>query len=634
MKRLAILIAILLVGVALAGCSRNTTPATNVTSNSATLNASVTWHPSSEYGNFWYQWSSNNGSTWTAGPHHAWGDSSNGCAQTGSTQTAPVPETETGLSPSTHYIYRLAGTTCGSENTWLDSNGQAGGTAYSSFDTAASTDATVSAYGSLATIRSDQALPAGGSSSATISAAGNEYESFQVAVQAGPAPLNGVDVNVGQVLTGPGGATIPSSNVAIYREGNYNVVTPSTSQGAVGSWPDALIPKQDIFYGQTRNAFPFNLAAGQKVAAWVDVLVPSGATSGVYNGSVVVTGAGEVSASVPIQLTVRNFSIPSTSTLRSAFGIGGITHGSLGVDQTLFAVLGLNNRFTTSNLWPFPDSRFKLIKPLLDGTDPRVKLPGAKLTALHQSACGSGCLESWKSLADAKPSVASVFFDYICDEPSDFTQCNTISSQASSRSGRGVRQLITTDTARVPSYVTDLSPLVNDIVRDGQAPYDAWLAGGANRRLWPYTSCRSANGTGWAGYFIDEPASQARAFSWLAFNASATGELYWNTTSMLDSAWTNQLASSGCRGNGDGNLFYPGTPSVIGGTTPIPIESIRMKRIRDGREDYEYLHILQQQGKTSQARAVVQGLFPAWNQTKVSASALEAARAQLVALIG
>ena len=45
-------------------------------------------------------------------------------------------------------------------------------------------------------------------------------------------------------------------------------------------------------------------------------------------------------------------------------------------------------------------------------------------------------------------------------------------------------------------------------------------------------------------------------------------------------------------GNGDGTLFYPGRPQIIGGTKQIPIESIRLKLIREGLEDYEYLAML------------------------------------------
>eukprot|EP01052_Picozoa_sp_SAG31_P021726 SAG31_NODE_1695_length_7508_cov_2.975030_4_plen_108_part_00 len=42
-------------------------------------------------------------------------------------------------------------------------------------------------------------------------------------------------------------------------------------------------------------------------------------------------------------------------------------------------------------------------------------------------------------------------------------------------------------------------------------------------------------------------------------------------------------------GSGDGNLFAYGLPEAIGGTTAIPIESVRLKLVRDGVEDFELL---------------------------------------------
>ncbi len=52
--------------------------------------------------------------------------------------------------------------------------------------------------------------------------------------------------------------------------------------------------------------------------------------------------------------------------------------------------------------------------------------------------------------------------------------------------------------------------------------------------------------------------STARALEWVSFLEGATGELYYQTVGMLSTAWTNQFRFNG---NGDGTLFYPGTPS-------------------------------------------------------------------------
>ena len=52
--------------------------------------------------------------------------------------------------------------------------------------------------------------------------------------------------------------------------------------------------------------------------------------------------------------------------------------------------------------------------------------------------------------------------------------------------------------------------------------------------------------------------------------------------------------------NGDGRLFYPGTPEAIGGNHHIPISSIRLKAVREAIEDYQYLKLLKSAGKIDQ----------------------------------
>jgi hypothetical protein len=116
----------------------------------------------------------------------------------------------------------------------------------------------------------------------------------------------------------------------------------------------------------------------------------------------------------------------------------------------------------------------------------------------------------------------------------------------------------------------------------------------------------------------------------VSYEYGASGELYFAVDHDLKSAWTDQYDFGG---NGDGTLFYPGTPARIGGKHDIPVDSIRLKRIRDGREDYEYLHILDRMGKRAEAMNVARGLFPTLYRTDVSAGAFEQARARLAALI-
>ena len=178
--------------------------------------------------------------------------------------------------------------------------------------------------------------------------------------------------------------------------------------------------------------------------------------------------------------------------------------------------------------------------------------------------------------------------------------------------------------------------------------YDSFLAGPATstnpaNELWLYQSCMShdcggssSDGTGWPSYMIDASAVRNRAMQWLMFAYEATGELYWETGYALYAkrdAWTDQWAFTG---NGDGTLFYPGTPAKIGGTSQIPVASIRLKMIREGMEDYEYLTKLACYGVTARAEALqaARELFPDPSGTgRTTPQQIAAARAHLAARI-
>jgi hypothetical protein len=91
---------------------------------------------------------------------------------------------------------------------------------------------------------------------------------------------------------------------------------------------------------------------------------------------------------------------------------------------------------------------------------------------------------------------------------------------------------------------------------------------------------------------IDMPGAANRVMQWVAWKFRIEGELYYSMNQAYHGGgdpWTNVFLSGG---NGDGTLFYPGRPDRIGGRTDIPIESIRLKLIREGMEDYEYLALL------------------------------------------
>jgi hypothetical protein len=137
---------------------------------------------------------------------------------------------------------------------------------------------------------------------------------------------------------------------------------------------------------------------------------------------------------------------------------------------------------------------------------------------------------------------------------------------------------------------------------------------GPRVELWHYQSCVSYGCAAdtrdpeaarvysdWASYMIDHSVIRNRAMGPLAFLNGMKGELFYNT--LFNYSWDhpdpwesmfwdwNHPDHTG-GGNGEGTFFYPGTPSRIGGQRDIPIETLRLKIMRDGLQDYEYLRLL------------------------------------------
>jgi hypothetical protein len=136
-----------------------------------------------------------------------------------------------------------------------------------------------------------------------------------------------------------------------------------------------------------------------------------------------------------------------------------------------------------------------------------------------------------------------------------------------------------------------------------RAEYQSLLRQG--KSLWWYQSCASHSCTsaksgyfrGWPSYTIDAAAVANRVMQWVTWTYGVTGNLYYAMNESYAQPADPWKAVYLHGGNGDGSLFYPGTPGRIGGSTDIPIESIRLKLIREGLEDYEYLAALAASGE-------------------------------------
>jgi hypothetical protein len=480
---------------------------------------------------------------------------------------------------------------------------------------------------------------------AEISAARNEFESFQVHVRAGEKPLV-LDLAVSDFTSASGGRIPATANVQVFREAYANVKQVSDRNGILGMVPDALIPVRDSTFHELRNAFPDFLAPHQLCSAWIDVFVPPGTPAGYYSATVTVKNVAVEIAKLPVVLKVWNFELPSTATLKSAFsisygtlamaaykdyagagrypGANGDSEVGLALAHSAVAALFLDHRISISGVAVGPTipngdwRRFdRIYGPLLDGKAATI-LRGAKLTEFqypNSAKFDPADLRDYvKHFQGKNAAWAPALFNYVCDEPPSGCSWAQLAQKAEMfrANAPGMRNLVTTNIdfairEKVLDKVNVLAVVLNEFFKsDGgsqKSHYDTWLTQ-AGHELWWYQSCNQHescyNGTSgpksstWPSYMIDASPMRNRIFQWMAFMYHVQGELYYQTDLWGPTPW-DHLYDFG--GNGDGALFYPGTVDKIGGERPVPVPSIRMKLIRDGMEDFEYLAALQRAGK-------------------------------------
>jgi hypothetical protein len=476
----------------------------------------------------------------------------------------------------------------------------------------------------------EQVFPTGAppstASAAQVEAARGEWEPFQIVVAATDRALTEVRATA-SALVGPGGARLPPPLLA--RVAYVELRERSSIEGRSGAWPDPLIPDVDTFAHERRRAFPFAVPAGERRAIWVELWVPPSAPPGLYRGEVTVAAAGLPPTRVAVALTVHAFTLPRSSSLPVTFGITGPAlpraHHLPAEQQAAllsrYALSALRHRISLhgGSLDPAPWSarggRLTVdwapydaeVGPFLDGTaDPGGPADGARWTAVDlrlparlDGAARDDYLRALVAHFRARGWLARLF-DYTYDEPADAAWPELRArAERVHRVAPEVPRLVTKElTAALVGWVDIWCPVVNfvdDKPGNSSLPPRAAYDG---RRLWWYQACMShgcdlVGGdyfTGWPSYAIDAPAVAHRIFEWLTFRYRVGGELYFNTVrAYLDGdPW---LDSRRHGGNGDGTLFYPGRPDVIGGTTHIPVESIRLALIREGLEDYEYLSL-------------------------------------------
>jgi Ca2+-binding RTX toxin-like protein len=121
-RRIAALV-VAVAALAVAGCSGETDPATDIATDSATLKGKVSCDQGDQ-GQYWFSYREVGDANWTVAPHHNYGDAD--CPTSNHPVTEPITSgLEQHLATSTHWEFRICGTntTVSSTPTCADSNG-------------------------------------------------------------------------------------------------------------------------------------------------------------------------------------------------------------------------------------------------------------------------------------------------------------------------------------------------------------------------------------------------------------------------------------------------------------------------------------------------------------------------------
>jgi hypothetical protein len=513
-------------------------------------------------------------------------------------------------------------------------------------------DATVYATHALARVRPHD--PPLDSPTVTIAAARNEYEPLQVVVRAGSEPLRGVTARIGD-LRSTDGAVIASSQVTFYREQYVHVVrsSPRSREGA-GWYPDALIPfsapASARAGGKARFAgAPFDVAPGTNQPVWVDVYVPRDARPATYSGTITVTAEQQPDREIRVELTVWNFALPETPSMRSNFG-------KLGADIARAHGVEMNSAAFRAPEWEYgralADHRISPVIPntlypavRTDGSiDPSgthealarwidaFHLTGFPLRLLGDDPAGRDRARNLTHLRAMyayleKHGWEDMAYVYVLDEPNDAKAYGEVRRRAK-LVHEAVPDLEVLCTEQPDPTDSKWGTLVGSVdiwcplwtLFDEAAVAERLRAGD---EVWSYTALTQGRRDHDTPYWqIDFPLLDFRVPMWISWRYGLTGILYWSPVwwSVTEDAWTDPVTyrAGGDVYNGEGSLFYPGAAAGMDG----PVVSMRMKQIREGFEDYEYLKLLADRVGSATVRELVQGIAPSWMEWNADPGAL------------
>ena len=488
-------------------------------------------------------------------------------------------------------------------------------------------------HGMTKVFRDSREMPFAGEIGGTVRVelAANESEGVQLVLRypAVPAtyPLRDVRVAVND-LDGPDGNRIESGQVEVLPVGYVNTRPPPYHVEHEGWWPDPLL---DFLDG-------FELDANVWQPVWLDVRTAPDQAPGLYSGAITVTagsGGGEVlpPLEVPFEVEVWDFAVPVEHHFPLSLTYWPQSSGAFYFDdyadlEKMLKYIG--GRLDESGLTPrarhvaevhrksvdlvlshrmFPDDIFRYRKaPPTEWVRLWHEHGARRFVLLAVQAYGNLPREEpypagrrkalFEALAEGVPrfreaGLLDMAYMFTFDEVSEnrFESIMDIHGEIK----RLYPEIPLMTTAYDDSYGIDtgLDPYV-DIWVPGINAYNQTTPGVAaarerGREIWWYIT--AGPDEPYPNVRIEDGAVEHRLLmGFMPYRAESDGFLYWCLNQWSETVnrgpLTNARGAGTGRYNGAGVIFYPGPDG--------PVASIRMKNMRDGLEDFEYLWLLEQ----------------------------------------
>jgi Domain of unknown function (DUF4091) len=462
-------------------------------------------------------------------------------------------------------------------------------------------------------------------------AARGEYESFQIGIKAPENDLKITDVVLSD-LSGPNNQIIQKNNFTLYRE-HYVAVNNSSpkEEGSSnqplgkGLYPDGLIPfvnpqTQAALTGNELDAIPFELGAKKNQPIWVDLFVPRNAQPGNYEGTYTVTSdQGEFTGE--ISLKVWNFELPVKPSLLSSF----VIWDDANKNKNVFVEL------LKHKIMPGTEINPAIQRELIDEWG----LNALKLPFFSGANQSNGTMSPPPSVSEIKAkkakNVPGLFqFIFSVDEIDKWPNLREPLKQwAKNIKEAGVKHLV---------VMKPEPEFYKNTFFNGEPAIDTWVIEARTYNefsdrvsdvlknegeVWFYTALVPDDYS--PKWLIDyAPINFRIPHGFINQSLGFSGVLYWALDDWQGNPWKQEqtIFQGGNYHPGEGTLVYPGQQLGINGIVP----SMRLKWIRDGVDDYEYVQILKRLGGKDRALQISRSIAPDWKNWEKNPAKLEQAK--------